>query len=217
MGWCKCEIHGGNGIWVLCEHAIAEAEAGVLGPVHSTPYFSLCEACFHGLPSLRSIENVTMDELRDSPELQSTAAEASALFRKRIHPLCGMCFDDALLAGTRARGEPDPFEVYDRTLWPIHHAELEELRRHLLALLELPAGHDGQPALYVIGGSRRAPTQIEVHGMHEIVEQTRVIEAVRAFFRGRERPQARVVFREAWQTRGPVGRRGALLREEDLS
>lgn len=216
MGVCQCEIHGRNGIWALCEHAVAEADAGVLGPVHRTPLFSLCDACFRGLPFLASIENVTLDELRDRPELQSTVAEASAYFGQSVHALCSMCFDDALLAGTRSRGEPDPFEVYDRTLWPIHRAELEELRRHLLARFELPAGRDGQPALDVIGGSRRAPTRVEVHGLHDVAEQTRVVEAVRDFFKGRERPQARVVFREAWQTRGPVGRPGAVFRAEDL-
>jgi hypothetical protein len=122
-----------------------------------------------------------------------------------------MCFDDALLAGTRARGEPDPFEVYDRTLWPIDVAELEELRRHLLARFELPLGYDGRPALYVIGGSRRAPTEVAVHGLHDIAEQTRVVEAVRDFFSGREPPQARVSFRDV-----SAGWPGDLLREEEL-
>jgi hypothetical protein len=100
-----------------------------------------------------------------------------------------MCVDAARIHGARTRGEPDPFVVYERSLWPID-SKLGELRALLRSRFTFPA-------MQVAAGSFRNPVRVEVYGILDASTQDEITECVKTFVAALTRNQAKLTFFEA--------------------
>jgi hypothetical protein len=185
----------------------------MLGPTRSTLCFLMCPACLAAHPAHQVLEGIRIEDIIERRDLDDAMDESAANLPGHV-AACGMCVDEALIAGARVRGEPDPFTVYERSLWPIHRAALEELREHLMVhFASLQTTRPSSVAWFDVSpGSLREPTLTSVHGLLDHDAQSRVVGAVPTFLAGRERDQARVVFFEVRWVDGAMA--AALLRVE---
>ena len=156
MGVYRCSIHGMNGIAALCAHAADQVERGLLEATHIASSVECCDACFRS----------------DQPVEEEAC--------------CSMCVDAARIHGARTRGEPDPFVVYERSLWPID-SKLGELRALLRSRFTFPA-------MQVAAGSFRNPVRVEVYGILDASTQDEITALVKTFFEGLTRNQAKLTF-----------------------
>jgi hypothetical protein len=215
VGIIQSNIHGRTGIIVLCEHAAGRVDAERFEPVRRAADLTVCEECFVR-ERLQGVEEIGIDEVveRNEPELNDAYDQAHRALGDRVEPRCASCVDWARIVEARHAGLPDPFAVYERTLFPVHEARLAELRELLLRRFDLrePSLEPVHPAVTVSAGSFRAPVTITVYGIFDEPTQDAVASLVESFFAGRERSEARLVFVKAMEVdelaaRGPVMRR----------
>jgi hypothetical protein len=167
---------------------------GALGPTRETLWFLMCPTCLASHPAHQRLEGIGIEDTIDRRDLDAAMYESGANLPGHVAG-CGLCVDEALLRGTRSRGEIDPFVVYERTLWPIHRPQIEELREHMARAVSLERSSVAiRPSVDVFPGTLREPTSISVCGLLDSGAQSRVVDAARAFLVGREHDQARVVF-----------------------
>ena len=188
-----CHIHGDGDVELLCAHAAVQVTRGLLHPSHSClSLFVLCAPCMKAHPELAPLEGRELDLRSPAFGLASRAFEHE--------PRCRMCVDAARIHGARTRGEPDPFVVYERSLWPID-SKLSELRASLLSRFMFPA-------MQVSAGSFRRPVSIEVYGILDASTQDAITECVKTFFAALTRNQAQLTFFEAMVVEHRVSKDG---------
>lgn len=102
MTMALCERHGRNGIRVLCPHLAEDMRTGSLGPTRSTLWFLMCPACLDSHPAHQVLEGIRVEDLIERRDLDDAMDDSAANLPEHV-AACGMCVDEALLAGTRAR------------------------------------------------------------------------------------------------------------------
>ena len=194
-----CHIHGDCDVELLCQHAVLQVTRGLLYPSHSClSLFVLCAPCMKAHPELAPLEGRELELGSPAFDLASRAFE--------YEPCCKMCVDAARIRGARTRREPDPFVVYERSLWPID-SKLSELRALLPSRFTFPA-------MQVRAGSFRQPVIIEVYGILATSTQDAITALVKTFFEGLTRNQAKLVFLKAMIVEESVSKDGMSRRRK---
>jgi hypothetical protein len=210
MGLYLCNVHGLVSIALLCEHAAAQVSRGVLDRTHATPLMQVCSACMKAHPEFALLKGLDLfDAAMEDPAL-GPAVDAMWEFRTKAQ--CGMCVDAARIHGARRRGEPDPFVVYERSLWPIDSKLVNQLRASLLSRFTFPisamSGRTSESSLSVLAGSFRDPVRVEVYGILDASTQDEITALVKTFFEGLTRNQAKLTFFDAMVVEHRVSKDG---------
>lgn len=212
MGIVSCEKHGLCGFREVCEHVYAAFRENVIPeicPVTFSQTIFLCPACyekenmqrFEGIDFYDRISRLLEEGTDNDAGLEALAETYYAAYRnidRRV--FCTDCYSDVQLAFARNNNLPDPFTAYEHTMTHEDSEQIETLKEYLLARYDFADSivdpHTWKKALFISSGSVARPLNILVYYVTDTAEQEKILTLINQFFKGKERYQRSVVFRE---------------------
>ncbi len=189
----KCEVHGCQGFWEVCEHVASALDSGQALPMTETLEVVLaCDGCVQQFGLLR-FEGVKYSDWSEAAGHAYDAIHASSDF------WCNQCVATVRLQAARASGQPDPFRAFERTVTFLRRELRDRIDANLRSSFAFRESvvRRGESSLSVRCGALTHPLGILVYYVVDTETQDRIQQCVERCLQGTGLPEYHLEFRAA--------------------
>ena len=205
MGIIKCNIHGNQSFYEVCEHIWDSFENNIVPKMKDLPILTtkICDRCYAD-NDVGNITDLSFEDILKLPEVEQDKIENNinskyANLNRRAK--CIECLNTLLLNDARRNGKELPFEPYEMTLMHKHQTKIDELKAIITSNHELPNFKNPylktEKAFHIKSGGISYPLTLTFYYVTKEEDQMKLIKLIDEFFNNISRKQRKICFYEA--------------------